>query len=122
MDSAPKWKQLEENIKTLSQQLEVVKDKIEWKSQDINLSYNQNTIVEDIKNANEVIVIFRVSDTSCVQIHYPRQMSGKWLNAYCKPTSTTDGRASVYIDFTNGYIQNSTEEYIDLAISKVLWR
>ncbi len=103
-------------------EVEGIKNRIEWKSQDVNLSYNQNTTIEDIKNASEVIVIFRVSDTSYVQIYYPREMSKMWLNAYCKPTPSTDGRASAYIDFTNGYIQNSTAEYVDLAISKVLWR
>lgn len=99
-----------------------INEKLRWKSQNVNLSYNQSAMIEAIKSANEVMVMFRISDTSYVPMNYPRTMSGMWLSIMAKSDAATDARGSAQIDFATGQIKNSTSQYVDLAITKILWR
>ena len=109
-------------ILVLKEEIESLKREKEWKSQDVSLSYSGKTTIEDLKNAKEAILLFRISDSSFVTIHFLKEMSGLWLSTMAKSDSTTDARCSAKIDFSTGYIENGAQGYIDLAISKVFWR
>lgn len=112
----------EPKILELLTKIEEINNNLKWKSQDVNLSYGASTTVEGIKNANEAVLIFRISDSSYVPMQYLKQLSGKWLSTMAKSDSSTDARCSAMIDFNTGKIENGALGYVDLAISKVLWR
>ena len=92
-----------------------------WKEKNINLSYNETITIEGLKTANEAIVYFNDSGT-LTDIYYPKNISNTWVSTYVKTSAGGDGRCSVKIYFETGVVQNGAQGYIDLGISKILWR
>lgn len=92
-----------------------------WREMSTNLSYNQILTVEGLKTAKEAIVCFNDSG-ALVPLNYPKNLSNIWMSTYIKTSSGGDGRCSVRINFDTGTIQNGAQGYVDLAISKVLYR
>ncbi len=99
-----------------------IREKLEWKAKDVDLSYDAKIIIQDLKDANEVIVCFGISETSFVTMVYPKALSGKWVSTMAKNDTSTEVRGSARINFETGEVLNGTKGYIDLAIKKIVWR
>ena len=108
-----------ERVKALEEQQETKQNK-EWKSQDCFIMNDGSLTIEDLKNANEVIICFNSSATCEGVTIYPREISGKWINGVIYEGNYK--RYSVQINFNTGTIYNAATGYTDLAIDKIIWR
>lgn len=109
-----------ERVKKLEEIQETKVDK-KWNEQDVNLSYNDSTTIEDIKNATEILLVFSISERNYIIMNFPRILSGSKISTTAKDGSR-DLRCTAAVNFDTGTIQNGAEGYVDLRISKVFWR
>ena len=100
--------------------LETEKQNKEWKSKTVSIPINGSTTIEELKNANEVIVILAYGSATRVAVNYPKTISGKWYNSVSYDAGIKN--YSFYISFDTGYVQNSTDGYTQLTIETILWR
>lgn len=110
---------LKKKLEELEQKLDNKQEKI-WKSQDCFIMNDGSLTIEELKNANEVIICFNSSATCEGVTIYPREISGKWLNGVIYEGNYK--KYSVKINFSTGTIYNAATGYTDLAIDKIIWR
>lgn len=107
--------------------IECLKER-DWKSKEVYLSYAGTTTIEEIKTANEVVVVFKDNKEGSPvdvfgNIYVCRPMSQMWVNNYMfSDLYNVFRKMCCYVDFDTGVVTNGRDSSTDLQIFKVCWR
>lgn len=103
-------------ILKLKQEIEKMKEKQEWKSQDVDVQRNGNIIIDGIKDAKEVIV-YHGNGSLNVASYFTKNMSNNWMSS----SGGTGLRGACVVSFETGQVTNGGND-IDLNIRKICYR
>lgn len=102
-------------ILELEEQIKEIKEKLNWKSQDVDVQRNGNIIIDGIKDAKEVIV-YHGNGSLNTASYFTKNMSNMWV------ISGRDNlRGACVVNFETGQINNGGND-IDLNIKKICYR
>ena len=117
--SKPLVLELLERVKALEDE----KQNKKWESQEVNLGFGENIIIEDIKDANEVQIYTEGGPYIQLPLYFTKKDSGKWLqNCYVEWNTNINHHTTATVDFSNGYVQNGGSGDTSTVIKRISWR